>query len=173
MTELEVFTQTLLVSRISLAVSVIVSIASIVFGSLSMAFQRSHYRKSVKPFCNIHSFVSDESLNISIYNAGLGPMIITGLGVVKKDGKIKNNVMTLHEAFPSGIACEAGVTSFMDYIIPPMSERKILELNTGSVPDPGSMRKFTDIFNENCLYIKYSDLYGRKYTKTQYIPIPV
>jgi hypothetical protein len=75
--------------------------------------------------------------------------------------------------FPSGIACEAGVTSFTDYIIPPMSERKILELNTGNAADPECLKKFNDIFNENCLYIKFSDLYGRTYTKTQYIQSPV
>jgi len=172
MTELEFFAQTLMVSRITLAVSIFVSIITIVFGSLSMAFQRSHNRKSVKPFCNIHAFKNNGAIDINIYNAGLGPMIISRTGFVRRDGKIKRDSVNIYDVLPDWIKCETGMIFSGEYIIPPMSERKVLELRIEEQAGTDYVEKLKVLLNEYHFFVSYRDLYERKYERIEHL-IPV
>jgi hypothetical protein len=163
MTEPEFFAKTLMVSRLMLAVSILVSVITIVFGSLTMAFQRSHNRKSVKPLCNIHTFFSDGVLHLSIYNAGLGPMIVSGTGLMKPGGNVRKDLLPVESVIPEGIACITDMALAGEYIIPPVSERKVLEFRAAG--DNTSLNKLKDIFEEYRLVIKFYDLYDRKYKR--------
>ena len=173
MTVVEIFAHSLMVSRVSLAVSILVSIISIVFGSLSMAFQRSHNRKSVKPFCNIHPFISDGSVHISIFNAGLGPMIISETGFIRKNGKIRKDTVNISELTPEGIKYETENVFSGVYIIPPMSEKKVLAFSATGSNDMKYMEKLRELLDEYRFFVVYRDLYDRKYERVEHIHIPV
>lgn len=171
MIEQEFFAQTLLVSRITLIVSILVSVITIVFGSLTMAFQRSHNRKSVKPFCNIHPFISDGVLHVSIYNAGLGPMIISGTGLIKDGGRVRRDLVDIESILPAGITCITDRALAGEYIIPPMAERKVLEFSVAE-GDSSSSGRLKGIFDEYRLVILFRDLYDRKYERIERIDLP-
>jgi hypothetical protein len=81
MTELEVFKQSLDVSRATLIVSLVVSLTTIVFASLQMAFQRSHDIKSMRPLCDFDKITEGGRVLLRAQNAGLGPLIVTGASI--------------------------------------------------------------------------------------------
>ena len=87
MTEVEIFKQSLDVSRIVMLITIIMTIISATFSALSLAFQRSHNRKSVKPLCNLIKVMDKNSVQIIVENAGLGPMIIRDIEFSSADSK--------------------------------------------------------------------------------------
>jgi hypothetical protein len=66
-----------------LITTAIMALEAIAFAALSMAFDRSHSRKSVKLFCNIHKNMTDAEASVSIQNAGMGPMLIQKIVLLK------------------------------------------------------------------------------------------
>lgn len=76
MSEVEIFKQSLDVSRIVMIITIIMTLISIVFSSLSLAFQRSHNRRSVKPYCYFKRYNEVGKNCIVVKNAGLGPMMV-------------------------------------------------------------------------------------------------
>jgi hypothetical protein len=165
MTELDVFRQSLEVSRMALVVSVLISTISIVFGILSMAFQRSHNRKSVKPFCNIEVRRTQSGMGMGIANAGLGPMLITRIGLVKGDGMGKDAPCDLADLVPQGPHCRHFTEECTDRVLPPMATQRILEWDhagsAGGTNAGGVMKKLRGY----SLVVSFSDVYDHTYEK--------
>jgi hypothetical protein len=140
MTELEVFKQSLDVSRITLLVSLAVSTVSIVFGSLEMAFQRSHNKHSVRPFCVAYARVEGNRVAINLRNVGLGPLFVTGISYEE-----------------GGLTLEGQASFSLDDapVIPPLERWEL---------GPSLAAK---VGEEDCreLLVHYKDIYDRKYEK--------
>jgi len=79
MTEVEIFRQSLEVSRVVMVITIIMTLISVTFSALTLAFQRSHDRKTVKPLCSLTIRRSGKFFSIIVKNAGLGPMIVTDI----------------------------------------------------------------------------------------------
>jgi hypothetical protein len=141
MTELEVFKQSLDVSRLTLMVSLFVSTASIVFASLEMAFQRSHNKRSVKPLCELSAKGEGERAIIVLRNVGLGPLILSSLSLSGEGARARAELVALLELPEEGL------------VIPPLEKREIL-----SFPEEG--REDAEGLE---LKIEYRDIYDRKH----------
>jgi hypothetical protein len=74
--EVEIFKESLDVSRIVMIITIIMAVISVVFSALTLAFQRSHNRRTVIPYCFIRKEDIGKSIRFIVKNAGLGPMII-------------------------------------------------------------------------------------------------
>lgn len=154
MTELEVFERSLEVSRLTLFVSIALSLVSIVFTVLSMAFQRSHNKKSVKPLCDLR-IEDGEGLAISLWNLGLGPMIVKWIRVENPDGKgwselseaLKDGPGSLRLALPCG-----------DAIIPPEGSLSLVECPGKGKAGQAFVKKALD---GRRLVIGFEDIYER------------
>jgi hypothetical protein len=141
MTELDVFKQSLDVSRLTLMVSLFVSTASIVFASLEMAFQRSHNKRSVKPLCELSAKVEGERSVIVLRNVGLGPLILSGLSLSGEGAQESSGLVALLELPEEGL------------VIPSLEKREIL-----SFPEEGREEAEGLV-----LKIRYRDIYDRKH----------
>jgi len=96
MNELEILQKSLEVSRSTLIVSVVVSSITIILGIIGLVIQRSHNKKSIKPFCDIIKRNYTNKIEIILTNRGLGPMIIDGVFMT-------NNNMKKEESYPIDI----------------------------------------------------------------------
>jgi hypothetical protein len=80
--EVEIFKESLDVSRIVMIITIIMAVISVVFSALTLAFQRSHNRRTVKPYCFIKIEYIGNGIRFITRNAGLGPMIIDRIYVI-------------------------------------------------------------------------------------------
>jgi hypothetical protein len=153
MTELEVFKQSLDVSRLTLVVSLIVSTASIAFASLEMAFQRSHNVRSVRPLCELSAKADEGRVAIVLRNVGLGPLILYRLSLGHMDEKRRQPVPGEDDA--SRNAALIGLPE-EGLAIPPLERREILSFSEEEEED----------FRDLGLWAEYRDIYGRKHETT-------
>jgi hypothetical protein len=86
MTEIQVLAQDLMISRTIMLTSILMAIVTVVFSSITMAFERSYNVKSLRPFVNLLQVFDQQTLSLSIENAGLGPMLIERVSFVLKEG---------------------------------------------------------------------------------------
>ena len=82
----------------------VMGLGAITFSALSLAFQRSHSRKSVRPFCNVLQRESENEMHISIQNAGMGPMRILKIVLLEHEGDSIQDGIPLEEAFSAEAA---------------------------------------------------------------------
>ena len=88
MTEVEIFRQSLEVSRVVMVITIIMTLISVTFSALTLAFQRSHDIKTVKPLCGVTIRRMGTLFSVIVKNAGLGPMIVTDIRIaVEGDGE--------------------------------------------------------------------------------------
>jgi hypothetical protein len=146
MTELEVFKQSLDVSRLTLMVSLVVSIASIAFASLEMAFQRSHNIKSVRPYCEFTAKEVGDRVSIVLRNVGLGPLIVTAVSIADSadSGEVSHDI-TVFEPGPDGL------------VLPPLEKASIL-----SFPEAEC-----EALSNRYLQVEYCDIYDHRHEKAQ------
>ena len=144
-----------------LITTMIMALGAITFSALTMAFDRSHQRKSVRPFCNINQNVTSAEIRISIENAGMGPMLIQNILLLKNhDDPIQTGVPLTKEKFPE-----------FDYVFIPNAEIYVLsshnKLNlfqsTTDISNNGAMIVLKNKLNGYCLYVKYADVYDDIY----------
>jgi hypothetical protein len=87
MTELEVFKNSLDVSRITMIITLAMAVTTVVFSALTMAFQRSHNMKSTRPFCNLRRVEAEGQCRLIVKNSGLGPMDECSIDIRDAQGK--------------------------------------------------------------------------------------
>jgi hypothetical protein len=137
MTELEVFKESLDVSRTTLIVSLFVSTASIVFASLEMAFQRSHNVRSVRPLCELSAKADGQRTTVVLRNVGLGPLILLRATLDGADSPEVDLALPPEEGF----------------VLPPLESRALLSFLTA---DKEKMEALG-------LVIGYKDIYGHRH----------
>jgi hypothetical protein len=167
MNELEVLEKSLNISALMLIATLVVSLATITFGALNMAFQRSHNRKSVRPYCNVHKAVSDRGICISIMNAGLGPMLIDRVAVVEKGQGEAQAGIPLASAIPSGIQYDTVINNTDVYVLPSMGETKLFEYSVASGDNAADLQRIRSKLEGCTLCISYQDIYEHDYEKRE------
>ena len=158
MTELEVFQKSLEVSRATLAVSVVLSVSSVVFAALEMAFQRSHNKKSVKPLCDIR-VMDGEGAGLGVWNLGLGPMIIKDIlleGQGDAPGSALSEVFASH---PSGLRL---ARIHGGQVLPPGGGLTLVEC-AGRTGKAFSFLK--ESLSGRTLVVEYEDIYEKRFSK--------
>ena len=149
-----------------LITTMIMALGAITFSSLSMAFQRSHSRKSVRPYCNIHQCLSDTEVSIRIQNAGMGPMLIQKIVFLKnQNDPIQMGVM-VKEVFSSELSYDTDIPEPNCYVLAPQSEVMFFRYLFGTRAD----KTITLLKNElsgRCLCIEYTDIYDDIYEKRE------
>jgi hypothetical protein len=161
MTEVEIFKQSLDVSRIVMLITIIMTIISATFSALSLAFQRSHNRKSVKPLCNLIKIMDKNSVQIIVENAGLGPMIIRDIALTSTDSK-NINLCTYFDKLLSNR--NVFFIELKREIIIPANEQKIIfELKASDNDKSIDMNDLIIKLKKNELVINYCDIYDKEY----------
>lgn len=169
MNELEVFKHSLNVSYWMLGVTVFLSICTVTFGAINMGFQRSHNIKSVKPFCNIHTSMNASGINIIIMNAGLGPMIVQKIVLLKtNDESVKDGAQIL-DLLPSELHYDTIVNKKDSYIIPAMGEMKVVQYSTDSGNKKNAVELLKNTLEGLYLCVVYKDIYD--YTREKREPV--
>lgn len=140
------------------------ALGAITFSALTVAFDRSHHRKSIRPFCNVYQNFTSTELCISIENAGMGPMLIhTILLLNKHDDPIQTGVPLTKELF-SEFYDNLVITDTDKYVLAP-SCRLILIQSTQSFFESEGTPLLLNKLNGHCLYVKYADVYDDTYEK--------
>ncbi len=147
-----------------LITTAIMALGAITFSALSMAFQRSHSRKSVRPFCNIHTCITDTEISVSIQNAGMGPMLIQKIALMKSQDDLIRSGIPLEAVFPSELKCDVFVHDTDAYVLAPLFEVKLFRCSFGT-SDDGAMSLLRSKLGGHFLCIEYADVYDDIYEK--------
>jgi hypothetical protein len=167
MTEVEIFKQSLDVSRIAMIITLIMTIITVTFSALSLAFQRSHNIKSIKPLCSFSYINTADQLKVIIKNAGLGPMIIVSVLIVHDNVEYDFNKY-FEELIDDSLQMLPSIRLKTNSIIPTNEERTLIEIIPTS-KSSSKYRELCDKLQNDLLVINYTDLYDRKYKTTEKI----
>jgi hypothetical protein len=138
------------------------ALGAITFSAITMAFDRSHQRKDVRPFCNINQNITNTEIQICIENAGMGPMLIHNILLLKNhDDPIETGVPPTKEMF-SKFDCDVFVPNAQIHVLSPCSKLTLLQSHT-DISQNGAMTLLKDELNGCCLYVKYADIYDDIY----------
>jgi hypothetical protein len=160
MTELEVFQKSLDVSRITLVVSIVLSVSSVVFAILGMAFQRSHNKKSVRPLCDLRIEHGESGLSLAIHNLGLGPMIIGKLVLRAEPGLPETTIAACLPGRHTGLH----VASLRQgNVLAPGGSLVLL----ASTSDADPLYRLESAIGGRTLLVEYQDIYDRVFRKEE------
>ena len=167
MNELEVLKNSLNISIWMLGVTLFLSVSTVTFSALNMAFQRSHNRKSVKPFCNIHKLINGSGLSISIMNAGLGPMIIQKIVLLKNTNDDVKTGKPISDLLPPELHYDTVVNKNDSYILPSMGEMKLVNYTSDLKNKKNSIDLLKSTLEDTFLCIVFKDIYDHNYEKRE------
>ncbi len=169
MNEYEILRNSLNISTWMLCVTVFLSVSTVTLSALNMAFQRSHNRKSVKPFCNIHSSINETGIRISIINAGLGPMIIQKIVLMRHGNDSVNKGELFSDILPPELIYDKVVNNKDQYILPPMEEMILLHFTAGSNGKKNTIDVLKSTLESFDICIIFKDIYDHKYEKREFL----
>jgi len=142
------------------------ALGAVTFSALVMAFSRSHNRKSIRPFCNIHKCISDMELSISISNAGMGPMLIQQIALLKNpDDPIQKGV-SLATVFESGACGDLRIQNTDGYTLVASGELNLLRCSVNTA-EPGKSLMLKTKLKDYILCVQYADVYDDIYIKKE------
>ena len=144
----------------------IMALGAITFSALSLAFQRSHSRKSVRPFCNVIQRKTDNRLSVCIQNAGMGPMRIQRISLLANEGDPIQTGIPLEEAFALELSAKVSVQHLDAFVLAPLQDTELFRCEFGAHRDEAKSElrgKLGGYF----LCIVYSDLYDDVYEKKE------
>jgi hypothetical protein len=159
MTEFEILKENLEITRVVMIITVIMAIITATFSALDVAFQRSHNKRTIRPYCSIRRSITNSGIAIFLKNAGLGPLIIADVSLIndKDESKIEGNVIPYYKAVESSI--RESIRYSETRIIPSLAEVCIMDVKNGKAENESVIEQYTDI----SLCIEYKDLYDHKY----------
>ncbi|HNX23920.1 MAG TPA: hypothetical protein PKG60_07700 [Spirochaetota bacterium] len=167
MNELEVLKNSLNISIWMLGVTLFLSVSTVTFSALNMAFQRSHNRKSVKPFCNIHKFINETGIGISIMNAGLGPMIVQKIVLLNSIGDAVKNGRLFSGLLPQELHYDTLVNNNDSYVLPSMGEMKLLQYTADQAETKNAVELLKESLEGKYLCIVFKDIYDHNNEKRE------
>lgn len=139
------------------------ALGAITFSALTMAFDRSHYRKSVRPFCNVHQIVTDTAIGINIENAGMGPMLLQKIVLLKNQNDPIESAIPFTKELFSELDCDVFIQNTEEYVLASLCTLNLFESH--NISAHGVMPLLKDKLNGYCLSISYADLYDDTYEK--------
>ena len=144
----------------------IMALGAITFSALIMAFTRSHNRKSIRPFCNIHKCITDTALSISIQNAGMGPMLIQQITLLKNlDDPIQKGVPCVN-VFESGLYGDVFIQKTDGYTLASLGELNLFRFSVDTT-DNGKLIMLKAKLKDYILCVQYADVYDDIYIKKE------
>lgn len=149
----------------------IMALGAITFSALSLAFQRSHSRKSVRPFCNVTQRINDTEIRVGIQNAGMGPMRIQKVVLLANEGDPIKAGIPLAEAFPVEFRPEGAIRHLDSYVLAPLLEAELFRCDFATC-DGEATALLKSKLNGSFLGIEYSDLYDEVYEKKEALNAP-
>jgi hypothetical protein len=163
MTEGQALLQNLLITRAIMLTTILVAITSIVFSSITMAFERSHNVKSLRPFVNVIPTFTQNSISLSIENAGLGPMLIEKVTFISKDnpaseGKLLSDILPVEFRKGKQFVCSEL------YTLAVQNKLAVFEL-TFEKQEMELLSKLKEILGNYSLKVEYRDVYDHEYLK--------
>ena len=144
----------------------IMALGAITFSALSLAFQRSHSRKSVRPFCNVIQRVSESEIRVSIQNAGMGPMRLEKLVLLANEGDSISDGIPLAEAFSNKCKTNTLLHHAEDYVLAPSLEVELFHCALQPSGDAGAIQ-WSGKPQGGYLGIAYTDIYDHLYEKIE------
>ncbi|HEX7555607.1 MAG TPA: hypothetical protein VF338_03205 [Leptolinea sp.] len=169
MTEIQVLKQDLDISRTIMLATIIVAISSIVFSSITMAFERSHNVKSFRPFVNLYQTLTNNMLSLSIANPGLGPMLINKITLVIKGDDGKEEGKSLAEVLPSNLVYEAMFNYPGVYVLASKHQLKLFQYTENNPSNSSNIPAIKEELKHYSVSIEYQDVYEHRYQKTEEI----
>lgn len=163
MTEVEIFKQSLDVSRIVMLLTILMTIISATFSALTLAFQRSHNKKSIKPLCDLCLILDSNRMQISIKNAGLGPMIVNKVSILDRNDTELNFSSFCDNLTESKFVTVNSRVS-IPVIIPVCEEKVVLELTKSVTDNTERFSNFARDQEEMLVKVYFSDIYDKKYS---------
>jgi len=149
----------------------IMALGAITFSALSLAFQRSHSRKSVRPFCNVLQRESGSEMHISIQNAGMGPMRIQKIVLLENESDSVEAGIPQEAAFSTEAISDVTLHRLDGFVLAPLQEAGLLRCAVSASEDEGAnliKRKLAGRF----LGIVYLDIYDDSYEKKEALFVP-
>lgn len=156
MTEVEIFKQSLDVSRIVMLITILMAVTSVVFSALTMAFERSHNKRSIKPFCNLVASINDDMTTLKIKNAGMGTMILKTIKLLSGLSQ-ELDLPEFRGRYPGLVIDMLNIKHETALSI----DEEIEILNIGSSVD----KEVLEEISECKIVIMYSDMYNQDYEK--------
>ena len=169
MTEIQILKQDIDISRTIMLVTIIVAISSIAFSSITMAFERSHNVKSLRPFVNLNQTLTNHVISLSIANAGLGPMLIHKIVLVEKSSQTKREEKQFSEVLSSDLDYDAVIKLSGVYVLASKDQLKIFQYSENTSQPSGNILAIKEKLAQYTLCIDYQDVYEYKYQKTEEI----
>ena len=149
----------------------VMGLGAITFSALSLAFQRSHSRKSVRPFCNVLQRESENEMHISIQNAGMGPMRIQKIVLLEHEGDSIQNGVPLEEAFPAEAARDVILHRLDAFVLAPLQEVEVFRIAYRASSEEASSGITSSLFGRY-LGVTYLDIYDDAYEKKEALLLP-
>ena len=149
----------------------VMGLGAITFSALSLAFQRSHSRKSVRPFCNVLQCESDNEMHISIQNAGMGPMRIQKIVLLEYEGDSIQSGVPLEEAFPAEAARGVILHRLDAFVLAPLQEVEVLRIVYRASSEEAASGFTSSLFGRY-LGVTYLDIYDDAYEKKEALLVP-
>jgi len=156
MTEVEIFKESLDVSRIVMLITILMAVTSVVFSALTMAFERSHNKRSIRPFCNLIASIEGNTTFVSIRNAGMGTMILKSISLVDESFN-EFNIADIKTKYPNFIFDLLQINNELAISI--NEKLNILSMND-SIHEEA-----IKVIKECRIIIKYSDMYNQDFKK--------
>jgi hypothetical protein len=139
--------------------TILVAITSIVFSSITMAFERSHNVKSLRPFVNVMQVLDQSMLSLSVVNAGLGPMLIERITFLLKDDLAAPGKL-LADILPAGLQSTQVFVPTEIYALAARDQLKLFECCNAA-----EFLSLKERLNKYSLSIEYRDVYDHEYKK--------
>jgi hypothetical protein len=165
MTEIQLLRQDMDISRAMMMITIIVAITSIVFSSITMAFERSYDRKSLRPYLNLIPGISTNSISLEIANAGLGPMLIQKLVLLDRQTRAELELSALPGLFPPDTKIDGQFRGFNGYILASSKQLILFQVIENCPPRNSNISSIKESLERYSLLIEYQDVYERKYKK--------
>jgi hypothetical protein len=165
MTEIQLLRQDMDISKAMMMITIIVAISSIVFSSITMAFERSHDRKSLRPYLNLIPGISTNSISLEIANAGLGPMLIQKLTLLDQQTREVMELSALPGLFQPDAKLEGQYRCFNGYILASLKQLTLFQLYEDCSPRNSNISSIKESLERFSLQIEYQDVYERNYKK--------
>ena len=149
----------------------VMGLGAITFSALSLAFQRSHSRKSVRPFCNVLQRESENEMHISIQNAGMGPMRIQKIVLLEHEGDSSQSGVPLEEAFSAEAARGVILHRLDGFVLAPLQEVEVLRIAYRASSEEAAGGITSSLFGRY-LGVTYLDIYDDAYEKKEALLVP-
>ena len=144
----------------------VMALGAITFSALSLAFQRSHSRKSVRPFCNVLSRKSGNEIIFSLQNAGMGPMRIQKVVLLEHGSDPIEAGALLEEARSTEASPLMRLHRLEAFVLAPLQEVEVLRCTVCASGGEAASGIPSDLAGRS-LGVTYLDIYDDAYEKKE------